>query len=338
MLAVRSREQKRFISTGDLITKFRPWARRMVGDAPLRSGPMLTISRGMSAADEKEPAIGVVGGSGLYQMEGFEEISEETVRTPFGDPSDKVVTGKIGGRRVCFLPRHGVGHRYLPHEINHKANIWALRSLGVRWLISVSAVGSLREEMAPRDIVVPDQLIDRTGTGAKHTFFGKGIVAHVGFADPYCGGLRGNLLAAGCSLAPKVHDGGAYLCMNGPAFSTRAEANFHRMIGADLIGMTNAPEARLCREAEIAMATMALVTDYDCWKTDEAAVEVETVIENLHANSAMAKQIVRAVVGMIPEIPASPAHRALDTAVFTPRALWPEKTTADLAPILGRFG
>ncbi len=283
-----------------------------------------------------EPVIGVVGGSGLYEMEGFEGITEREVQTPFGSPSDKVVMGEIQGRKVCFLPRHGVGHRLLPHEINHKANIWALRSLGVRWLISVTAVGSLREELAPRDIVVPDQLIDRTGTAARHTFFGNGIAAHVGFGDPYCGDLRGNLLQAARSLAPKVHDGGAYLCMNGPAFSTRAEANFHRMIGADIIGMTNGPEARLCREAEIAAAALALVTDYDCWKEDEAAVEVDAVIANLHANSAMAKQIIRAVVALIPESPGSAAHRSLDTAIFTPQAMWPEKTVADLAPILGQ--
>jgi 5'-methylthioadenosine phosphorylase len=285
-----------------------------------------------------EAVIGVIGGSGLYEIDGFEGISEHSVVTPFGEPSDKVVMGRIGGRLVCFLPRHGVGHRVLPHEINHRANIWALRSLGVRWLISVTAVGSLREELAPRDIVVPDQLLDRTGTAAKHTFFGNGIAAHVGFGDPYCGDLRENLLAAANSLAPKVHDGGTYLCMNGPAFSTRAEANFHRMIGADIIGMTNGPEARLCREAEIAAAALALVTDYDCWKEDEEAVEVATVIENLHANSAMAKRIIQAVVALIPETPDGPCHRALDTAIFTPRAKWPEKTARDLAPILGRFG
>ena len=285
-----------------------------------------------------EPAIGVVGGSGLYEIEGFEEISEHVIRTPFGDPSDKVVTGRIGGRRVCFLPRHGVGHRILPHEINHRANIWALRSLGVRWVISVTAVGSLREELAPRDIVVPDQLIDRTGTGAKHTFFGNGIAGHVGFADPYCGDLREKLLSAGRSLGATIHDGGAYLCMNGPAFSTRAEANFHRMIGADIIGMTNGPEARLTREAEIASAALALVTDYDCWKEGEADVEVDAVIANVHANSTLAKRIIRSVVAMIPENPASPSHRALDTAIMTPRDLWPQRTNEDLAPILGRVG
>ena len=291
----------------------------------------------MSFQTANEPAIGVIGGSGLYEMEGFEDISEHAVRTPFGNPSDRVVTGRIGGRRVCFLPRHGVGHRLLPHEINHRANIWALRSLGVRWVSGLTAVGSLRAELAPRDIVVPDQLIDRTGTAAKHTFFGNGIAAHVGFADPYCDELRRNLLAAARSFEAKVHDGGAYLCMNGPAFSTRAEANFHRLIGADIIGMTNGPEARLCREAEIAAAALALVTDYDCWKVDEAAVEVETVIANLQANSALAKRIIRELVATIPETPASPAHRALDAAIFTARAQWPPQTVEDLAPLLGRF-
>lgn len=292
----------------------------------------------MSLETHQEPAIGVIGGSGLYEMEGISDLSEIAVQTPFGDPSDKVITGRLAGRRVCFLPRHGVGHRLLPHEINHRANIWALRSLGVRWLISVTAVGSLREELKPRDIVVPDQLIDRTGTGAKHTFFGNGIAAHVGFADPYCTDLRKLLLAAARKLASGTHDGGTYLCMNGPAFSTRAEAEMHRMLGADLIGMTNAPEARLSREAEIAAAALALVTDYDCWKEDEEAVEVDAVVANLQANSALAKRIVGEVIALVPETPSSASHRALDTALFTPRETWPEKSARDLAPILGRFG
>lgn len=283
------------------------------------------------------PAIGIIGGSGLYEMEGFENVTRRAVPTPFGPPSDEIVCGTISGRSVCFLPRHGVGHRILPHEINHRANVWALRSLGVRWVISVTAVGSLREEMAPRDIVVPDQLIDRTATAAKHTFFGEGIAAHIGFADPYCGDLRENLLEAARSLAPKVHDGGAYLCMNGPAFSTRAEANFHRIIGADIIGMTNGPESRLCREAEISCAALALVTDYDCWKEDEEAVAVDTVIANLHANSALAKRIIREVVTRIPESPQSPAHLALENSIMTPKSLWPSATRDKLHPLLARF-
>lgn len=285
----------------------------------------------------EEPAIGIVGGSGLYEMEGLEAIESLLVATPFGDPSDRIVRGRLHGRVVCFLPRHGMGHRLLPHEINHRANLWALRSLGVRWLVSVTAVGSLREGIAPRDLVVPDQLIDRTGSAARHTFFGRGIAAHVGFADPYCGDLRRILLEAAGPLAGRVHDGGAYLCMNGPAFSTRAEAALHRLVGAAVIGMTNGPEARLAREAEIAAATLALVTDYDCWKDDEAAVEVGAVIDNLHANTALAREVLREVVARIPEIPSSPAHRALDGAIFTPRAQWPGATAAELAPILGRF-
>lgn len=285
-----------------------------------------------------EPAIGVIGGSGLYEMDGFSEVREVEVATPFGPPSDKVVTGELAGRKVCFLPRHGVGHRILPHEINHRANVWALRSLGVRWLIAVSAVGSLREEIAPRDLVVPDQLIDRTGTQAKHTFFGNGIAAHVGFADPCCRDLRSILLEAARKQTPRIHDGGAYLCMNGPAFSTRAEALMHRMVGASVIGMTHAPEARLAREAEISSAVLALVTDYDCWKEGEDDVEVGAVIANLHATSTLAREVVSDAIHRIPERPSSPPHRALDGAIFTPRALWPGKTAADLAPILGRFG
>ena len=282
-------------------------------------------------------AIGVIGGSGLYEMDGIEEVEEREVSTPFGEPSDRVVIGCIDGRRVCFLPRHGGGHRLLPHEINHRANIWAMRSLGVRWLISVTAVGSLREEMAPRDIVVPDQLIDRTGTAAKHTFFGRGIAAHVSFADPYCPELRRLLLETATNIAATVHEKATYLCMNGPAFSTRAEAAMHRMIGADVIGMTNAPEARLCREAEIAAVALALVTDYDCWKEDEPAVDVETVTANLTANSTVAKRIVRELISKIPETPDSASHTALDTAIFTPRELWPQTSAEILAPILGRL-
>jgi 5'-methylthioadenosine phosphorylase len=289
----------------------------------------------MTGELKEAAAVGIIGGSGLYEMDALEGVEKIHLTTPFGDPSDAVVTGTISGRRVCFLPRHGVGHRLMPHEINHRANLWALRSLGVRWVISVTAVGSLREELAPRDIVVPDQLLDRTGTAARHTFFGNGIAAHVGFAEPYCRDLRKVLLEAARRHAPRVHDGGTYLCMNGPAFSTRAEATMHRMIGADIIGMTNGPEARLCREAEIAAGVLALVTDYDCWKQDEAAVDVGTVIENLHANSAMAKAVIRSVVEAVPLSPTSAAHFALDDAIFTARKDWPEETVKNLAPILG---
>ncbi len=303
----------------------------------LAAAPVIGYLRGMSLETTPGAAVGVIGGSGLYEMEGLADVMETAVKTPYGDPSDRIITGFLEGRRVCFLPRHGVGHRLLPHEINHRANIWALRSLDVRWLICVTAVGSLREEMKPRDIVVPDQLIDRTGSAAQHTFFGKGIAAHVGFADPYCADLRQVLLRAAGGITDGIHDGGTYLCMNGPAFSTRAEAAIHRMMGADLIGMTNAPEARLAREAEIAAATLALVTDYDCWKQDEEAVEVDAVVANLHANTALAKRIIGAAVPLIPQGPSSAAHRALDTALFTPREIWPAHAATDLAPLLGRF-
>jgi len=283
------------------------------------------------------PAIGIIGGSGLYQIDSLEGVTHHALSTPFGDPSDAIVEGMLSGRRVCFLPRHGVGHRVLAHEINHRANVWALRALNVRWVVSITAVGSLRENLAPRDVVVPDQLADRTGRAHEFTFFGNGISAHVGFAEPYCCSLRAILLKAARSHSEAVHDGGIYTCMNGPAFSTRAESEMHRALGFDLIGMTNAPEARLCREAEIAMATLAFVTDYDCWKTDEPAVDVATVIENLNANSALARNIIRDIVSSVPEVPVWPEHQNLDTAILTPRDFWPEEKIADLAPILSRF-
>ena len=212
------------------------------------------------------PSLAIIGGSGLYEIDSLEVIQRHTIETPFGPPSDEIIEGKLAGRTVFFLPRHGKGHRVLAHEINHRANIWALRSLNVRWVISVTAVGSLREEMAPRDVVVPDQLVDRTGRASEFTFFGKGIAAHVGFADPYSEEMRNLLVDAAAQHTDRLHNGGTYTSMNGPAFSTRAESNMHRALGFDLIGMTNAPEARLCREAEIALATLCLVTDYDCWK------------------------------------------------------------------------
>jgi 5'-methylthioadenosine phosphorylase len=283
------------------------------------------------------PAIGIIGGSGLYEIESLEVVTRHTIVTPFGKPSDQIVEGKLAGRTVFFLPRHGIGHRFLAHEINHRANIWALRSLNVRWVVSVTAVGSLREELAPRDVVVPDQLMDKTGRGHEHTFFGSGIAAHVGFADPYSEGMRRHLLEATAKHTEKYHDGGTYVSMNGPAFSTRAESNMHRALGFDLIGMTNAGEARLCREAEIAMATLALVTDYDCWKEDEAAVDAAAVIANLHANSTLAKEIIKTLVPSLPTAPDWIEHSALDKAIMTPVSAWPEPTTGKLRPIISRF-
>ncbi len=284
-----------------------------------------------------EAAIGVIGGSGLYEIEGFTEAEEIRIETPFGDPSDTLVHGRFAGRRVCFLPRHGRGHRLLPTELNHRANLWALRSLDVRWIVAITAVGSLKEEYRPRDIVLPDQFFDRTSRREHHTFFGKGIVAHVGFADPISPGLRRLLAETAAELGKPCHDGGTYVCMDGPAFSTRAESEIHRQLGFDLIGMTNLPEAKLAREAEIALATLAMVTDYDCWKVDEEAVSAHSVIEHVQANAATAKAILQALIPRIPETPDWPEHRALDGALFTDRALWPADTTRNLAPILERF-
>ena len=285
----------------------------------------------------KPPSLAIIGGSGLYQIDSLEITERHRIVTPFGDPSDDIIEGRLSGRTVFFLPRHGVGHRLLASEINHRANIWALRSLGVRWVVSVTAVGSLKEELAPRDVVVPDQLMDKTGRGHEHTFFGNGIAAHVGFADPYSSEMRRHLLAAAAKHTDRFHGGGTYVCMNGPAFSTRAESHMHRALGFDLIGMTNAGEARLCREAEIAMATLALVTDYDCWKEDETAVDVASVIANLHANSTLAKEIIRSLAAELPDISDWEEHRSLENAIMTPRAAWPQETAEKLRPILGRF-
>lgn len=291
----------------------------------------------MNTHAEESPAIGVIGGSGLYEIEGLAEVEEIRVETPFGDPSDLIVCGRLAGRRVCFLPRHGRGHRLLPTELNHRANLWALRSLDVRWILAVTAVGSLREEYRPRDIVLPDQFFDRTSQRAHHTFFGEGIVAHVGFSDPLSAGLRALLLESATALGQRVHSGGTYVNMDGPAFSTRAESEANRKLGFDLIGMTNLPEAKLAREAEIALATVAMITDYDCWKPEEDAVNAHAVIEHVQANAATAKALLADVIPRIPTEPDWPEHRALDAAIFTDRALWPEATRRKLAPILQRF-
>ncbi len=281
--------------------------------------------------------IGIIGGSGLYSMEGFEQSEERVIDTPFGKPSDALIGGEIVGRQVWFLPRHGRGHTVMPHEINHRANIWALRSLGVRWLICVTAVGSLKEEYPPRQIVLPDQYYDRTSRREHHTFFGEGIAAHVGFGDPVSSSLRAILKEAAQEEGCVVHDGGTYVNMDGPAFSTRAESEAYRNQGFDVIGMTNLPEAKLAREAEIALATLCMVTDYDCWHESEEDVSVETVIENLHANAANAQRIVARAVGQVPSNPDWPEHDALAPALMTPRDHWPESTARKLQPILERY-
>lgn len=292
----------------------------------------------MAGIDPAESAIGVIGGSGLYQIDGLEDIEEHRLKTPFGDPSDAVIGGTLSGRRVFFLPRHGCGHRVLPHELNHRAHIWALRSLGVRWIIAVTAVGSLQEKYVPRDIVLPDQFFDRTSRRAEHTFFGQGICAHVAFGEPVSGGLREILFKSASGLHPgRVHNGGTYVNMDGPAFSTRAESLLNHKLGFDVIGMTNLAEAKLAREAEMSLATLAMITDYDCWKTDEEAVTAEAVIAHLNANAVAAKNIIADVIPRIPREATWPEHAALDNALVTDAGLWPEKTKLKLKPIIGRF-
>jgi 5'-methylthioadenosine phosphorylase len=286
---------------------------------------------------DKAPAIGVIGGSGLYQMEELRDAMEHKIDTPFGSPSDALIGGKISGRQVYFLPRHGRGHRILPHELNHRANIYALRSLNVRWIISVSAVGSLQERYAPRDILLPSQFYDRTSLRAGHTFFGDGIVAHISFAEPISTNLRNLLAESTRALGFTVHNGGTYVNMDGPAFSTRAESEFNRRQGFDVIGMTNLPEAKLAREAEIALATMAMVTDYDCWKVDEEPVSAQTVFGYLLANADAVRRVIVEAIPRLPDKPNWPEHSALDSALVTERKLWPPTTVDRLRPILARF-
>jgi len=283
------------------------------------------------------PRIGVIGGSGLYNLEGFTNQQWMKVTTPFGQPSDSLLTGELAGREVVFLPRHARGHRLLPSELNHRANIYALKKLGVSWVISVSAVGSLQLRYKPCDIVLPNQFVDRTKRSAEHTYFGRGIVAHVAFADPICEELRQLLLMACRKVGATVHDGGAYVNMEGPAFSTRAESLTHHRLGYDVIGMTNLGEAKCAREAEIAYATMAMVTDYDCWKEDEAHVTVDMVIENLQKNAEQAKQIVAQAIPLIPKKAGWRCHDALANAIMTDKKLWPTKTKTDLRLILQKY-
>src|SRR3989440_2508522 len=287
--------------------------------------------------EHQTPAIGIIGGSGLYEVEQLRDATELKIETPFGSPSDTLIGGKISGRQVYFLPRHGRGHRILPHELNHRANIYALRSLNVRWIIAVTAVGSLQEKYKPRDILLPSQFYDRAGLRAAHTFFGEGLVAHISFADPISLQLRNLLAESAKKTGVAVHNGGTYVNMDGPAFSTRAESELNRRHGFDVIGMTNLPEAKLAREAEIALATLAMITDYDCWKVDEEPVSAQTVFGHLTANAEAAKKV---LLEAIPRIPAEadwPEHHALDNALVTDRKLWPKATAEKLKPILSRF-
>ncbi|MBO0695905.1 MAG: S-methyl-5'-thioadenosine phosphorylase [Verrucomicrobia bacterium] len=291
----------------------------------------------MSETKDEPPAIGIIGGSGLYQMEELRDSGEHSINTPFGAPSDALIGGKIGGRQVYFLPRHGRGHRILPHEINHRANIYALRSLNVRWIISVAAVGSLQEKYAPEDVLLPSQFYDRTSRPYTHTFFGEGIAAHIAFAEPVSTNLRNLLAESARSLGVMVHNGGTYVNMDGPAFSTRAESEFNHRNGFDVIAMTNLPEAELAREAEIAFATMAMITDYDSWKVEEEPVSAEIVLGHLMANAETARKIIVNVVPRIPKEPNWAEHFALDNALITDRKLWPQGTVEKLKPLLARF-
>jgi 5'-methylthioadenosine phosphorylase len=279
--------------------------------------------------------LAVIGGSGLYELPGIEEVEPVRCRTPFGDPSDELMRGRLGDVAVVFLPRHGRGHRHLPTEINFRANIFALKQLGAEWLVSVGAVGSLREHLAPGHVVVPDQFIDRT-VARPGTFFGRGIVVHVSLADPVCAVLSGILAEAARAAGGAVHRGGTYLCMEGPQFSTRAESHLYRQWNADVIGMTNWQEAKLAREAEICFASMALVTDYDCWKTDEHVV-IADVLRVLAANSELARRAVAGVAARLPVPRTCPCARALEHAIITERARIPAGLRSELAPLIGKY-
>lgn len=281
--------------------------------------------------------IGVIGGSGLYEMEGLEDISRIRITTPFGDPSDEYITGQLNGVKMVFLPRHGIGHRLLPSEVNYRANIYGMKQLGVEQIISVSAVGSLREEIAPGHIVIPNQFIDRTKGIRKDTFMGDGIVAHVGFADPLCSQLSDLLAQAGAKAGATVHKDGTYICMEGPAFSTRAESFMYRELGGDIIGMTNLTEAKLAREAEICYGIIALSTDYDCWHETHDDVTVEAIIAIIHQNVAMAKNIIRHAVTEMKSERTCPCQSAMQYAVITDKAAIPAECREKLHLIIGKY-
>ncbi|HEY6873276.1 MAG TPA: S-methyl-5'-thioadenosine phosphorylase [Geobacteraceae bacterium] len=284
-----------------------------------------------------EQIIGVIGGSGLYEMEGLAEIASVSLDTPFGKPSDDYITGVLDGVRMVFLPRHGKGHRFLPSEVNYRANIYGMKKLGVERIISVSAVGSMREEIAPGHIVIPDQFIDRTKGIRRDTFFGNGIVGHVQFADPVCAGLSAVLHEAAKEAGATVHKGGAYVCMEGPAFSTRAESRMYRAFDVSVIGMTNLTEAKLAREAEICYGVIALSTDYDCWHDVHEDVSVEAILAIIRNNVAMAKNIIGHAVRRIGGERTCPCAEALKYAVISDRSVIPVETRENLALIIGRY-
>lgn len=280
--------------------------------------------------------IGIIGGSGLYDLPGLEEKREVEVDTPFGEPSDAYVVGTVSGREVAFLARHGRGHRLMPTELNFRANIFGFKKLGVNWILSASAVGSLREDHEPMDFVLPDQFLDRTRQRVS-TFFGDGVVAHVAFADPVCSRLGDVVEKAAEEIDFPIKRGGTYVCMEGPAFSTRAESNLYRSWGLDLIGMTNLQEAKLAREAEICYVTIAMVTDYDCWHESEEDVSVEMLIGYLQKNSENAKRLISRAIGLVPDSMGCSCHKSLDGAIITSPEAMSEEAKRRLEPIIGKY-
>jgi 5'-methylthioadenosine phosphorylase len=282
------------------------------------------------------PTIGIIGGSGLYDMAELSDREDRVVTTPFGDPSGPYVIATLRGRRVAFLARHGAGHRLLPSELNFRANIYGFKALGVEWILSASAVGSLREDYRPQDLVVPDQFFDRT-RGRVSTFFGDGIVAHVGFAHPFCRPLSGVLYTAAVGAGARVHQGGTYVCMEGPQFSTLAESRTYRAGGFDVIGMTNLQEAKLAREAEICYTTLALVTDYDCWHPDHDSVTVDLIVAHLMANAAMAQRVIASAVEQLPIARTCECARALASAIITRPDAIPAAARDRLHLLVGKY-
>ncbi len=283
-----------------------------------------------------EARLGIIGGSGLYDMEGLTGIEEVMPETPFGEPSDTIIVGDLGGAPMAFLPRHGRGHRHTPSDIPVRANIFALKSLGVEQIISVSAVGSLKEDIHPVEMVIPDQIIDRTKCRV-NTFFGDGLVSHLSLAEPYCSVLSGIVHQAAVESGATVHSGGTYICMEGPFFSTKAESNLYRSWGADIIGMTALPEAKLAREAEICYATLACVTDYDTWHETEETVSIDVAIANLLKNVARAKEIVATAASRIPETRECECATALERGIITAPELIPEQMKRDLDLLIGKY-
>ena len=284
--------------------------------------------------------IGIIGGSGLYNIEGFEQRESVRIETPFGEPSDMMITGELGGQSIFFLPRHGRGHRLLPTEVNNRANIYAMKEMGVEWILSVSAVGSFKPELKPTHFCVIDQFVDRTNQARPNTFFGDGIVAHIQFAHPLCPELRKVIYQSGQAIAAPMHMGGTYVNMEGPAFSTLAESMLYKSWGMDVIGMTQMNEARLAREAEICYATLAMITDYDCWYEAETGmtVSVEAVLEVIQKNVENAKKLIKEAVVQVGNLKREcSCKNALQNAILTSRDSWPEKTLDHLGPIMEKY-